>query len=244
MTKTTLVRLILFVLLVALLVVALRQVPSGDDLAAGMQHWRGQLGGWGLVLLAAAFTPACMILIPASLLILCAGYFYDVLPAIVAASLGSTFAAGVILLLGRTVLRTWIVARFGLHPRFRMLDRAVAEQGFKIVLLCRLSPVLPYILLNYAFSLTRVSLRAYLLGTWLGMLPAVTFLVYLGSTIHDLAQLLSGQATDQVPDEVRMLNRSLLVLGLVATLLVTMMLQRLARKALLEALPPATEADT
>jgi uncharacterized membrane protein YdjX (TVP38/TMEM64 family) len=209
---------------------AVCRLPALDGLEGQLQDWRTQLGLWGLVLLAVLFTPLCLVLIPASILMLLAGYFYDVPPAAAAVSLGATVAAGVIFLVGKTAARGWVEARFGRHPYFLALDQAIAENGFRIVLLTRLSPFFPFIFLNYAFSLTRVKFRAYLLGTFLGMLPTVALWVYLGSTIKDLGQLLQGRVAGHLGHTI------LTVIGLLATLAVTVLVTGMARRALRQVL--------
>ena len=79
------------------------------------------------------------------------------------------------------------------NPRFAAIDRAVGREGLKIVLLTRLSPVFPFNLLNYAFGLTTVSLRDYVLGSLVGMLPGTVMYVYLGSLITSLSELAAGR---------------------------------------------------
>jgi uncharacterized membrane protein YdjX (TVP38/TMEM64 family) len=235
--KRTAVRLILAGVLAAGAFAALRSLPALTHLEGHLRDWRAGLGPWGLVLLAALFTPVCMCLIPATVLLLLAGYFYDVVPAVVAASLGTTVAAGVIFQVGRTLARGWVERRFGHHPRFRAFDQAVAENGFRVVLLTRLSPLFPFIFLNYAYSLTRVSFRAYLLGTWLGMLPNLVLWVYLGSTVQDLGQLLQGRFRGQQASPVQLWHTLLTIVGLLATLAVTVIITRMARQALKQVLP-------
>src|SRR5437588_4901937 len=148
------------------------------------QEWAGagHNKALALVVLALAYTPAALFLVPGSLLTLGAGGLFGVVEGTVAVSLGSTLAACVVFLVGRTLARRWVEERFAGSPRFRALDRAVAGQGFRIVLLTRLSPLFPYTVLNYAYSLTRVSFRDYVLGSWIGMLPGTVMYVYLGST--------------------------------------------------------------
>jgi uncharacterized membrane protein YdjX (TVP38/TMEM64 family) len=243
MHRSTVLRLAAVAFLTALLLTAFWLAPSLRGLEAELRAWRGQLGYGGLLVLAAAYTPVCLAFIPVSLLSLTAGYFYPVLPAIVAVSLGLTGAGAVVFLLGRTLARGWVVTRFGHSPRFQALDQAVAEQGFKIVLLTRLSPVLPFIFLNYAFSLTRVSFRSFVLATWLGTLPSTVLFVYVGSTVQDFTQLLGGGA-GAVDAQFQLWHTVVTVVGLLATLAVTVMVTRLARKALRQALPLAREETT
>ena len=82
-------------------------------------------------------------------------------------------------LLGRTLARSWIEQRAARNAKFRALDEAIKQEGFKIVLLLRLSPLFPFNLLNYTLGLTNVSLRDYVLASWIGMLPGTVMYVYL-----------------------------------------------------------------
>ena len=77
--------------------------------------------------------------------------------------------------------RDWVAKRIDGNASFTAMDTAVADEGWRIVLLTRLSPLFPFTLLNYAFGLTRVSLRDYVLASWIGMMPGTVMYVYLGS---------------------------------------------------------------
>lgn len=107
------------------------------------------------------------------------------------------------------------------HARFEALDRAVAEGGWKVVGLTRLSPIFPFTLLNYAFGLTKVSLREYVVASWLGMIPGTVLYVYLGALAH------LGDDGDRTGIEWVMYG-----VGLLATLIVTVFITRMARRAL------------
>jgi uncharacterized membrane protein YdjX (TVP38/TMEM64 family) len=107
------------------------------------------------------------------------------------------------------------------------VDAAVAGQGFKVVLLLRLSPLFPFNLLNYALGLTRVRPRDYMLASLLGMLPGTVLYVYLGSLVTSVAQLTRGQRP-----EAGLSGQLLFWGGLAATVLVTVYVTRLARRAL------------
>ncbi len=125
------------------------------------------------------------------------------------------------------------------RPLFRALDAAVAEGGFKIVLLTRLSPLLPFVLLNYAFGLTRVKLRDYVLASWLGMLPGTLLYIYIGSTLGAAAAAVGGKASDT-----GWAGQALWWVGLAATVVVTWLVTRQARRALHRALQSADHAET
>jgi uncharacterized membrane protein YdjX (TVP38/TMEM64 family) len=111
----------------------------------------------------------------------------------------------------------------------------VATGGFKIVLLTRLSPLFPFTLLNYAFGLTKVRFRDYVLASWIGMLPGTVMYVYLGSTVKELADIAAGN----VEGEGGPARLVLFFVGLAATVVVTVYVTRLARRALRQAVPDA-----
>jgi uncharacterized membrane protein YdjX (TVP38/TMEM64 family) len=114
----------------------------------------------------------------------------------------------------------------------------VADQGLKIVFLLRLSPAFPFNFMNYALGVTRVSFRDYLIAS-LGMLPGTLLYVYYGKVAGDAAALAAGAAVDK--DAAYYV---VLALGLVATLAVTAIVTRLARKALAENTHDSGEAKT
>jgi uncharacterized membrane protein YdjX (TVP38/TMEM64 family) len=232
MSKARLLRLAALLGMV-LVVAALARLAPGSDQMGPVLAWVQGLGMLGLVLLALAYTPATFLLMPVWFLTVALGYFYGLVQGFLAASLGATTAAAVVFLSGRTIGRGWIEARFGHHPRFRALDRAVGRDGFKIVLLTRLSPLLPFTLLNYAFSLSRVSFRTFVLATAVGIVPVTLLWVELGTTLHSLSALLDGQVREQGSD---LLHYTFLVLGLGATVALMVFVARLTRRALAEAL--------
>ncbi len=202
-------------------------------------QWVHSLGLWGLVILGAAYTPSAVVAFPpAWLLTIAAGAFYPVVQAAVAISVGSTLAATCAFLLGRTLARGWVEANVAHRPLFRALDLAVAEGGFKIVLLTRLSPLLPFFLLNYAYGLTKLRLRDYVLASWLGMLPGTLLYIYIGSTVGGAAALAGGK-----PPESGILGKVLWWVGLGATIVVTFVVTRQARQALQKALKTDENID-
>ena len=147
------------------------------------------LGPWGPVLFVFLYVLATVLLVPGSALTLGAGAVFGVMRGSLVVSLASTLAATAAFLLGRYLARDAVARKIAGHENFATLDKAVAEEGWKIVVLTRLSPVFPYTLLNYAFGLTRVKLGHYVLASWIGMAPGTVMYVYLGS----LAQVSVGE---------------------------------------------------
>ena len=235
MRKRLPLRLLALLALAAAVVLAAVLLPVRRWLDAFLGWLEGRGQAWGLVILALAYTPAALLLFPASVLTVGAGALFDWRLALVAVSLGSTLAACAAFLVGRTLARRWVEERLAQSPRFRALDRAVAEQGFRIVFLTRLSPALPYTLLNYAYGLTRIPFRHYALATWVGMLPGTVMYVSLGRGAKGIVELVSALAAGRL-EEVNLGQTLVLLLGLAATVAVTVLLTRLARRALRRAL--------
>jgi len=188
-------------------------------------------GPWGPPLFIVIYIVACVLLVPGSVLTIGAGFVFGISIGISTVSIGSTLGAGAAFLLARTLLRDWAARKVAANPRFLALDEAVGRQGFKIVLLTRLSPILPFNLLNYAFGLTRVSLRDYMLASWIGMLPGAVLYIYIGSAMRGLTELASGERSWTVEEKV------LFAFGLMATVAVSFGIARLARRTLSQQIP-------
>jgi uncharacterized membrane protein YdjX (TVP38/TMEM64 family) len=159
------------------------------------------------------------------------GFAYGPLWGLVLVSPVSVLAATTAFLLARTVARDWVARRLGQDPRVAAIDAAVGQSGLKIVLLLRLSPVFPFNILNYTLGLTRVGLRDFVLGSWIGMLPGTVLYVYIGSLITSASELASGTRPSS-----GIAGHALLILGLVATVAVVVLITLIARKALKHAL--------
>src|ERR1700716_412210 len=171
---------------VAGLIILSVNAPLREALGESLGRFRGS--AWGPLPLAAAYPPSCLVL-PGSIITLAAGSLFGVVVGTAVVSLASVTGASLAFWLGRTLARGLVEKRLGRTRRFRALDRAVAVGGFKIVLLTRLSPLFPFSLLNYAFGLTKVRFRDYVLASWIGMLPGTVMYVYLGSTVTELADV-------------------------------------------------------
>lgn len=183
-------------------------------------------GSLGVVLFFAAYVIATVAFLPGSLLTIAAGFAYGPVWGIAIASPASVAGATCAFLLGRTLLRGWAEARAGESARVRAIDAAVSREGFKIVLLLRLSPIIPFNALNYVLSVSKVPLRTYVLASFLGMLPGTALWVYLGSLAPAAAELSSAASGGGT-------TRTILYLvGLAATFAAAVIGARAARRAL------------
>jgi len=215
--------------LVAALVTASLLLPI-KQYFADFIDWIGGLGWWGPFVYGIVYALAALV-IPGSLLTLGAGFTFGFVRGFIVVSLGSLSTAVIAFWLGRTLLRGWIEAKVASSPKFLAIDQAVAANGFKIVFLTRLSPVFPFLLLNYAFGLTKVRFRDYFLASWIGMLPGTVLYVYLGTTVRTIADLLTGNV-ERTPAQTVLFWG-----GLVVTVIVTVLVTRAARQALRQAVP-------
>jgi uncharacterized membrane protein YdjX (TVP38/TMEM64 family) len=184
------------------------------------------LGFTGAIAFILLYMVATVAFLPGTILTLGAGVVFGVVLGSVYVFIGATFGATAAFLVGRYLARGWIAKKIEGDKRFSAIDQAVEREGFKIVLLTRLSPAFPFILLNYAYGLTSVSLRDYFLGS-LGMIPGTVTYVYLGSLAGNLAKL--GTETRSTNPAIEWTIR---IIGLIATIAVTVYITRIARNAL------------
>lgn len=146
-----------------------------------IKNWLVGLGAGAVPAFVMLYLFATILGFPNILLILVAGTIFGFVKGIVAVSIADTLGAIACFLLGRTIARQRIKKWIRKHPNFAQLDQMVGKKGWKILLLTRLSPLVPSNILNYGFSCTRVNFWQYCLFSWLGMLPVISLYVYLGT---------------------------------------------------------------
>ncbi len=154
-------------------------------------------------------------------------YFFGFFTGTLCSIAGSNLGALAAFLLARTAMRGRVESWARANPKFGAIDAALAQNGFKVVVLLRLSPVFPFCLLNYLLGLTRVSALHFALGSVIGMLPATALVVYMGSLSASLAGPAAGETV-----EVQRLKLTLKIVGFLATVLATWLITRMAGKAL------------
>jgi len=183
-------------------------------------------GALGIVMFVGAYVAATVAFLPGSLLTLAAGFAYGPIWGLAVASPASIAGATAAFVLGRTLLRDWAARKTSDSARVRAISRAVEQEGFKIVLLLRLSPLIPFNVLNYALSLSRVRLGTYVAASAIGMLPGTALYVYLGSLAPTAAQLATAAGG---AGTVRL---GLYIAGFLATIIVVVIATRAAKRVL------------
>jgi uncharacterized membrane protein YdjX (TVP38/TMEM64 family) len=191
-----------------------------------------QKGSAGVVLYTALYTVATVLLFPGTPLTLGAGFLYGTVVGAMVVSVASTLAATGGFLLARYIARDWLLRHSKRYTPLRAFDRAIADEGFKMVLLMRLQPVfIPFAYLNMGLGLSRVRLRDFVLGSWLGMLPGTILYVYAGSLLN-LAYFDHFSAHSLVVHVPHQLHRLVGIGGGAAFLMLSLLLSRIARASL------------
>jgi uncharacterized membrane protein YdjX (TVP38/TMEM64 family) len=181
---------------------------------------------WAALVFIAAYAAACIAFIPGAVLTLVAGALFGLARGVpivfIAAVIGSSAAFGI----ARTVARARVARWLARDPRAAAVAEAVAGQGLKIVLLLRLSPVVPFNVLNYALGASGIRYRDYVIGS-LGMLPGTILYTYYGKVLGDVTAIAAGTAPPRGAE-----YYVLLATGLVATIAATVLITRAAKTAL------------
>ena len=213
---------IALVILVALLAFG-REAPR---LVPSFAEWVRSLGVLGPVAYIAGYTVAALFLLPAFLLTIAAGTLWGFAAGVVYAMLGAAAGASCAFLAGRYVVRRFVEEYVTRHPTLAAIDKAVESEGARLVFLVRLSPAVPFVLLNYVLGISRLPFRDFLIGL-AGMTPTAAMYVYAGKVAGDVALLASGAAPPKGTS-----YYILLATGLVATIVATVMVTRAAKRAL------------
>lgn len=208
--------------LLALVLVGRRAAGLVPEFAA----WVNGLGPWGPVVFIAGYVVATVAFVPGSLLTLAAGAVFGITKGVALVFVGASLGASAAFLVARYVARSSIERRLAGNAKFAAIDRAIAGEGRKIVTLLRLSPVFPFNLLNYGLGLTQIRFTDYLLAM-IGLLPGTILYVYSGKLVGDVAALAAGGGPPKGWGYYAVLG-----LGLLATVAVTAVVTRTARRAL------------
>lgn len=153
----------------------------------------------------AVYLIATVFFIPGSVLTLAAGYIFSetfsfgigIAIASLAVFLGASAGAIIAFILGRYILRDWVGELTKKYPIFEAIDAAMKENGFRIMALLRLSPIIPFNALNYISGLTGISLSAYSSACF-AILPGTVVYVLLGASAGSIADSSSSGNNDVV----------------------------------------------
>lgn len=172
---------------------------------ATLDAWLGSLGHWAPVSYIALYAVATVVLVPGAVFSLAGGALFGPFWGSILNLIGGTLGATLAFLAARYIAGDWVTRKTGGLLK-RLIDGVDAE-GWRFVAFVRLVPLFPYVLSNYAFGLTHIPFRHYLIATFVCMAPAAVAYTWLG---HAGREALAGE-TDAV-------RYGLLALGLLAAL--------------------------
>jgi uncharacterized membrane protein YdjX (TVP38/TMEM64 family) len=184
-----------------------------------------QLGAWGPVLFILLYVAAAVTLAPAFFLTVAAGAMFGVWRGSLIVFIGASLGASAVYVLGVPMSRSRLMARLTRDRRVAAVRDAVRGEGAWVMFLLRLSPLVPYNILNYALALSGARYWDFAIAL-LGMIPAIIMYTYYGKVVGDVAALAAGVAPPRGPE-----YYALLVVGLIAIIVSTTMITRAARRA-------------
>ena len=185
-----------------------------------------ELGPWGAVVFVAAYVVATVTLAPAFLLSMAAGAVFGLWRGTLLVFAGAVLGASAVFAIASPLSRSRLLRRLDRDPRVAAVRRAVAGEGAWVMFLLRLSPAVPFVLLNYALALSGARYRVFLVAS-VGMLPATVLYVYYGKVAGDVAKVAAGLVPPRGPE-----YYVLLVVGLAATVAATHAITKAARNAM------------
>lgn len=186
--------------------------------------WVQQLGPAGVIVFIVAYALATVFFLPGWIFTVSAGLIYGIVGGTLVALAGAIIGASLAFLVARYLLRQNIEELTRKNPRFGAIDEAIGKNGWKIVGLLRLSPLIPFNLSNYFYGITSISFAAYVAVSAIGMIPGTLMYAYLGA----IGQAgISGGASPHSKWQY-----VLLAIGLIATIAVTILVSRIAKNAL------------
>ena len=184
-------------------------------------QWIESLGIIGMSLFVLVYILACIFLIPGSPLTVGAGAVFGFWTGLILVSVGSTLGSVAAFLISRYLASGFIEKKIDKSHKFSAMDMAIKREGWKIIFLARLSPIIPFFLLNYALGLTKIRLRTYIISSWAGMIPGTVLYTYIGSLGKTI-----------LTTEKSLADWVILGAGLIATVSVTLIISKIAKRSL------------
>lgn len=224
MNRRRVLGVLLPVLVVAALVVFGHFVPFRAWLAAFV-HWVDGLGPAGMALYAVVYALVAVLMLPAWLMTVAAGMIFGFFPGVAIVLTGATAGAAASFLIARYVARDRVARAAERNPKFRALDRAIGQEGWRIVFLLRMSVVVPFTFSNYVYGLTAIRFWPYVASSALGMVPVTSLYVALGMAAGRMG--VENKAAFSGP-----LALAVIVAGVLITAGVTLYVARLTRWAM------------
>src|SRR5213594_3191592 len=225
--KNAIGRLIALAVILIALGLSMKFLPVREWLT-DFNTWVGQMGIAGICIFIAVYAFATVLLAPGSVLTIGAGFAFGLWKGFLAVSAGATLGASLGFLVARFIAREKIEAIARRNETFRKIDNAIGKEGAILIFLLRLSPVIPFNLSNYFYGLTAVRFWPYVLVSWIGMMPGTFLYVYIGAASKAAVSAAAGGEAVKHSWQ----YWTFLGVGLVATIIVTIWVTKIARDVL------------
>ena len=226
-SKNAICRLIALIAIPIALFLVMRFLPVQEWLRS-FNSWVVQMGVAGIFVFIIVYAVATVLLAPGSVLTIGAGFVFGLWKGFLAVSVGATLGASLGFLIARFIARDKVEAIARRNEKFRKIDNAIGKQGAKLIFLLRLSPVIPFNLSNYFYGLTGVKFWPYVFASWSGMIPGTFLYVYIGTASKLAASAAAGGEAVKHGWQ----YWTLISFGLVATVVVTIWVTKIARDVL------------
>lgn len=190
--------------------------------------WIAAFGPWAPVLFLAVYVLTVLFFVPSFVFTFSSGALFGAVTGTVLSALGNALGSVLALAAGRYLARDFTAKRFAAHAQFKKIDDAIRKKGWKIILLSRLSPIFPFSIANYALGLTAIPAKDYFFASLAGTLPSAGVYSYLGAITGNLAAL-GSSGREKTPAE-----WGLLIVGLGATVALSIYLKKISQAALAE----------
>lgn len=185
--------------------------------------WIKTQGTAGMLIFMASYVVGAVLFLPASLFTVAAGIAFGFGRGLLLAISSAAIGAAISFLISRHVARGLVEKRLAKNERLKAFDAAIAQEGWKVVLLLRLVPIFPFPIGNYFFGLTKIRFWPFFFATMVGIIPGSALYVYLGKT----AQIVLGEKHQRT-----LMEKAFLVVGLVALVFAVIYLTRVAKRTL------------
>lgn len=183
-TKNALRLLLLFVV-VTIFIIASTLVDL-EQAFSQTRTWFESLGWAGPVLFALIYGGLGALVAPTGLIAIIGGALFGLVVGCLAVLGGALLAANAGFICGRWLARDWITRRLNGNRKAQQIEAAVAQRGFWITVLIRLSPAVPFNLTSYVLGASQIRWLTFMLASVIGMLPIKLLLVWLGANGQEL----------------------------------------------------------
>ncbi|MEO6053547.1 MAG: TVP38/TMEM64 family protein [Chthoniobacterales bacterium] len=200
-------------------------------------EWIKQSGWMGVGWFVVLYSLTCVFFLPGSFLTVGAGAVYGFWFGTLLVTISNTVGAIINFLTSRYLARSFVARKLKQSKKMQAFERGLDAQGWQIILLSRVSPIVPHSLVSYAAGLTRMSFWRFTMASWIGFIPISAAYSYAGAVLGKVARTRAGVSTHDP------LLWFFYAIGAVATITVTVLLTRAANSALKEHMIPETDTS-